>query len=59
LTGELKPREPEITEEDINKLFRIFQQLVELHGGKIWAQSNYGEGTIFMFMLPLVENKEG
>lgn len=31
----------------------ITKQLVELHGGKIWAQSKYGEGTTFTFTLPL------
>ena len=31
----------------------ITKQLVELHGGKIWAQSKYGEGTTFIFTLPL------
>jgi|GEM_PF-1752952 len=31
----------------------ICKQLSELHGGKIWAQSKYGEGSIFTFTLPL------
>jgi len=31
----------------------ITKQLVELHGGKIWAQSKYGEGSTFTFMLPI------
>ncbi len=30
----------------------ITKKLVELHGGKIWAESKYGEGSIFAFLLP-------
>ncbi len=29
--------------------------LVELHGGKIWAKSQPGRGTIFSFTLPLLQ----
>jgi PAS domain S-box-containing protein len=31
----------------------ICKQIVELHGGKIWAQSKYGEGSKFIFVIPL------
>ncbi len=31
----------------------ISKKLVELHGGKIWAESRYGEGAIFAFTLPI------
>jgi signal transduction histidine kinase len=68
-----------IKEEDLGKLFHVFQQLdsgiareyggtglglsiskklVELHGGKIWAEGKYGEGTTVIFQLP-VESKKG
>ncbi len=36
----------------------ISKQFVELHGGKIWAESEYGEGSTFTFMLPIAAKKE-
>lgn len=36
----------------------ISKELVELHGGRIWAESKYGDGTSFIFQLPLKENKK-
>lgn len=69
-----------IKEEDMGKLFMVFQQLdsgfarkyggsglglaiskqlVELHGGKIWAESKYGEGSTFTFLLPLKVKRRG
>lgn len=69
-----------IKEEDMNKLFGVFQQvdmrisrkyggmgmglaitkqLVEMHGGRIWVESKYGEGSTFTFMLPLKSCADG
>lgn len=31
----------------------ITKQLVEMHGGKIWVESKYGEGSNFIFLLPI------
>jgi PAS domain S-box-containing protein len=33
----------------------ITRQLVELHGGKVWAESEKGKGSIFRFTLPLAD----
>lgn len=35
----------------------ISKQLVEMHGGRITAQSRYGEGSTFTFMLPVIARK--
>ena len=31
----------------------ITKKLVDLHGGKLWAGSTYGEGSTFTLILPL------
>lgn len=36
----------------------ISKKLVELHGGKISVISNYGQGTVFDFTLPVLKDQE-
>ena len=37
----------------------ICQQLINMHGGKIWIDSEVGRGSTFHFTLPLFRNEEG
>ena len=36
----------------------ISKHLVELHGGRIWVQSQEGKGSCFSFTLPVVREAE-
>jgi signal transduction histidine kinase len=37
----------------------IARHIVEAHGGKIWAESQVGEGTTFVVTLPVEDNEAG
>ena len=36
----------------------ICKQVAENHNGKIWAESEYGQGTNFSFVLPITERRK-
>ncbi len=35
----------------------ICKQIVEHYGGKIWAESRIGKGSVFSFILPVIFDK--
>lgn len=34
----------------------ICQEIIQAHGGEIWAESTFGQGSSFYFTLPLIED---
>jgi signal transduction histidine kinase len=37
----------------------VARVMIELHGGRIWAESTEGKGSKFTFLLPLEPKKDG
>jgi PAS domain S-box-containing protein len=36
----------------------LVKEIIEMHGGQVWVESKYGEGSRFIFSLPLVASEE-
>jgi signal transduction histidine kinase len=36
----------------------ISKRIIEMHGGKIWVESQVGQGSIFAFTLPVVVEQQ-
>ncbi len=53
------PNTVEMSRKGLGLGLHISQQLVELHGGKIWVASNEGQGTTIFFTMPVSTFAEG
>jgi signal transduction histidine kinase len=36
----------------------ISKRIIEIHGGKIWVESQVGQGSTFAFALPIIVDRQ-
>jgi signal transduction histidine kinase len=36
----------------------LVKRIIEVHGGRIWVQSEAGKGAVFFFTLPIAPSEE-
>jgi light-regulated signal transduction histidine kinase (bacteriophytochrome) len=40
------------------KQIRLAKRIIEMHGGKIWVESQVGQGSTFAFSLPVIVERQ-